>query len=566
MLKYLKEYKKELFFGPILKLIEAIIEIGIPFIIAKIINNLETNNLDIIMKYTVIMIVMIIVGLGCATLAQLTAARTSQGFGTNLRNSVFSHVLKLSNRQIEKFGSSAIVNRITNDILNLEVAVAMFIRLVIRVPFIFIGSLVMVNVLNNNISKILLISTIVLGICIYMIVKLASNLQKKANEKLDLLSLNIKENLVNVRVVRSFCTQNSESKKFEAVNNSKYKLDRKANIFSNLLNPISMIILDITIAIVLYFGGIEINFGNLSKGDLIAIINYISQMILAVIVLSNLITIYTKAFVSSKRVKEILSIKPEMTELDTSCKLQEHSISVEFKNVFFEYENGKKILNNINFKIKSNEKIGIIGLTGSGKSTLLQLINRSYDVTDGLIKVFGRDVKMYSVKDIKDNIRLIEQKPSFFSNTIKENVKMGYDISDNELIEALKKSDSYEFIGRMDKGIDSILENNANNLSGGQKQRISISRAFVGNPKILLLDDTTNALDYRTELSVLNNLFKYVDERNITLFIASQRIGAVSRCDRIIVMDNGKIESIGTHEELLQKSNIYKQINELSAQ
>ena len=440
----------------------------------------------------------------------------------------------------------------------------MFIRLVIRVPFIFIGSLVMVNVLNNSISKILLISTILLGICI--IVKIASNLQKKANEKLDLLSLNIKENLVNVRVVRSFCTQNSESKKFEEVNNSKYKLDKKANIFSNLLNPISMIILDITIAIVLYFGGIELNIANLSKGDLIAIINYISQMILAVIVLSNLITIYTKAFVSSKRVKEILSIKPEMTKQDNCYKLEENNISVEFKNVFFEYENEKKFLNNINLQIKSNEKIGIIGLTGSGKSTLLQLINRSYDVTDGLIQVFGKDIKMYSTKDIKDNIKLIEQKPSFFSNTIKENVKMGYDISDNELIDALKKSDAYEFIERMDKGIDSILENNANNLSGGQKQRISISRAFIGNPKILLLDDTTNALDYRTELSVLNNLFKYVDERNITLFIASQRIGAVSRCDRIIVMDNGIIESIGTHEELLQKSSIYKQINELSAQ
>ena len=564
MLKYLSSYKKELFFGPILKLIEAIIEVGFPYIIANIINNLENTNTSLIIKYTIIMIIMVIVGLVCAISAQYIAAKTSQGIGTNLRNETFSHVLKLSNRQIEKIGSSVIVNRITNDILNLELAVAMFIRLVIRVPFIFIGSLIMVGILNDKIAKILLISTILLGISIYFIIKKASKFQKLANEKLDKISLKVKENLVNVRAVRSFCSQNKEKQKFEDTNNHKYKLDKKANIFSNLLNPISMLILDITIVVILYSGVIQINIGNLSNGSLIAIINYISQMILAVIVLSNLITIYTKSFVSLKRVKQILLLKPDMTNTESLEKFKNNDISVEFKNVYFEYEKDKPFLKNINLQIFSNEKIGIIGLTGSGKSTLLQLINRNYDVTKGKINIFNKDIKSYKLEQLKNNIKLIEQKPSFFTNTIKENVKMGKNISKQEVIEALKKSESYEFIEKMKDGIYTNLENNANNLSGGQKQRISISRAFVGDVKILLLDDTTNALDYKTESQVLNNLFEYVNEKNITLFISSQRISTVSKCDRIIVMENGKIENIGTHEELLKKSEIYSQIAKIS--
>ena len=423
MLKYLSSYKKELFFGPILKLIEAIIEVGFPYIIANIINNLENTNTSLIIKYTIIMIIMVIVGLVCAISAQYIAAKTSQGIGTNLRNETFSHVLKLSNRQIEKIGSSVIVNRITNDILNLELAVAMFIRLVIRVPFIFIGSLIMVGILNDKIAKILLISTILLGISIYFIIKKASKFQKLANEKLDKISLKVKENLVNVRAVRSFCSQNKEKQKFEDTNNHKYKLDKKANIFSNLLNPISMLILDITIAVILYSGVIQINIGNLSNGSLIAIINYISQMILAVIVLSNLITIYTKSFVSLKRVKQILSLKPDMTNTESLETFKNNDISVEFKNVYFEYEKDKPFLKNINLQIFSNEKIGIIGLTGSGKSTLLQLINRNYDVTKGKINIFNKDIKSYRLEQLKNKIKLIEQKTSFFTNTIEENVK-----------------------------------------------------------------------------------------------------------------------------------------------
>ena len=356
MLKFLSKYKKDFIIGPIFKLIEAIIEVFLPFIIAQIINNLSNTNTNTIIKYTGIMLVLIIIGLACAVIAQYIAAKTSQGFGTELRNKLFSHVLKLSNKQIEKYGTSAIVNRITNDILNLEVAVAMFIRLVIRVPFIFIGSLIMVYVLDSTISKILFVSTIILAVCIYVIIKKASKYQQKANTKLDEIALKVKENLLNIRLVKSFGTEKLEEQKFQKSNNENYKLSQKANIFSNLLNPVSVVILDFTIALILYIGGIKISNNYMPQGNLIAIINYISQMILAVIVLSNLITIYTKSFVSYKRIKEILQEIPEKDSYEKNIKIKNTDIAIEFKNVSFKYDKNKTFLKNINLQIKKVKK------------------------------------------------------------------------------------------------------------------------------------------------------------------------------------------------------------------
>ena len=357
MLKFLSKYKKDLIIGPIFKLIEAIIEVFLPFIIAQIINNLSNTNTNTIIKYTGIMLILIIIGLACAVIAQYIAAKTSQGFGTELRNKLFSHVLKLSNKQIEKYGTSAIVNRITNDILNLEVAVAMFIRLVIRVPFIFIGSLIMVYVLDSTISKMLFVSTVILAVCIYVIIKKASKYQQKANTKLDEIALKVKENLLNIRLVKSFGTEKLEEQKFQKSNNENYKLSQKANIFSNLLNPVSVVILDFTIALVLYIGGIKISNNYMPQGNLIAIINYISQMILAVIVLSNLITIYTKSFISYKRIKEILQETPEKDDEEKNIKIKNTDIAIEFKNVNFEYDKNKTFLKNINLQIKKGEKM-----------------------------------------------------------------------------------------------------------------------------------------------------------------------------------------------------------------
>ena len=446
MLKFLSKYKKDFIIGPIFKLIEAIIEVFLPFIIAQIINNLSNINTSTIIKYTGIMLVLIIIGLACAVIAQYIAAKTSQGFGTELRNKLFSHVLKLSNKQIEKYGTSAIVNRITNDILNLEVAVAMFIRLVIRVPFIFIGSLIMVYVLDSTISKILFVSTVILAVCIYVIIKKASKYQQKANTKLDEIALKVKENLLNIRLVKSFGTEKLEEQKFQKSNNENYKLSQKANIFSNLLNPVSVVILDFTIALVLYIGGIKISNNYMPQGNLIAIINYISQMILAVIVLSNLITIYTKSFVSYKRIKEILQETPEKDDEEKNIKIKNTDIAIEFKNVNFEYDKNKTFLKNINLQIKKGEKIGIIGLTGSGKSTILQLINKSYKISQGELNILGTNINEYTNEQIKSIVKLIEQNPNFYNTTIEENIKMGKNVPKKDIQKALKYSESYEFV------------------------------------------------------------------------------------------------------------------------
>lgn len=559
LLKYLSGYKKELIFGPIFKLIEAIIEVSLPFIVADTINNMSTESNSFIINRGFIMLFLAFIGLIFASIAQSTAAKASQGFGTELRNKLFKHICKLSSIQVENFGSSALVNRITNDVTNLELAVAMFIRLVIRVPFIVIGSLSMVYVVSKNLFLTLLLFTMFLAITIYFIVKYSSHFHALSNKKLDKLALQVKENLVNIRIVRSFIGQTKEIKKFDNLNNNIYLLSRRANFISGLLNPINTLILDISIIAVLYLGNFQIINGSISEGNLIAIINYVSQILLAVVVLSNLVIIYTKAFASVRRVNEILSIKPLINN-GTINSFDNNDIAIRFDNVSFSFNSNSDFFNSLNLSIHSGETIGLIGLTGSGKSVFLNLINRTYDVNSGRLLLYGKNIKEYDLDFLKNNVRFIDQKPCFLNASIKNNVKMSSQCDELEIRKALSLSDSLEFVNSFNDGIEHILENNANNLSGGQKQRISIARAFIGRPKILILDDTTNALDFATEANVLNNIFNFAKDINCTTLISSQKISTILKCDRIIVFDNGTIESIGTHDNLLNISPLYKKI------
>lgn len=326
-----------------------------------------------------------------------------------------------------------------------------------------------------------------------------------------------------------------------------------------MLNPINTLILDISIIAILYLGNIQISLALITQGNLIAIINYISQILLAIIVLSNLVVIYAKAFASFNRISEILNIQPLITN-GTINEFENNAIAVSFKNVDFRFSNESNLFDSLNIDIHSGEKIGIIGLTGSGKSVFLNLINRTYDVSSGELLLFGKNIKEYDLDFLKRNVRFIDQKPCFLTTSIKNNVKMSYECDDSEIEKALYLSDSLEFVNTFEDGINHLLENNANNLSGGQKQRISISRAFIGVPKILILDDTTGSLDLSTEATVLNNIFNFSQELNCTTFIASQKISTIYKCNKIIVFDNGNIESIGSHEDLLKMSPIYKNV------
>ncbi len=562
MSEFLKPYRKELVFGPIFKMLEACIEIIIPFIIARMIDNSEKLYQSDMLKYILLLFFLAISGFLFATISQYFAARTSQGYGTTLRNKFFSHIFELSHKQVSDLGPTAIVNRVTTDINNLEFAIAMFIRLILRVPFICIGSIVMIYIINKNLAIIILISILVLLMCIFIIFKVATYFQKKQNKKLDNLLLRVKENLINLKIVRSFNATKKEEDKFKIENDKLKLLAYKSNVIANLINPISIIILDMAIVLVLKYSNIYINNGELTTGKLIAVINYISQMITAIMVLSSLVVIFSKAFVSNKRVLEILNMNSNINYGDLK-KFDNLKNAIEFNNVSFSYNGESNVLNEINLKIKKGEIVGVIGFTGSGKTTLLSLINRTQDINSWNINIFGRCIKEYNKEFLKENVKFISQKSAFFTNTIKENVLLGRKENNEKFIEVLYKSDSEEFISKFENKEETILENNACNLSGGQKQRVALARAFTNIPQILILDDVLSALDAKTERKVLKNIKEFAKINNITLIISSQKTNSLNICDKIVVLDKGKIENIGTKEELIEKSSVYKEIYNL---
>lgn len=420
ILKHLGKYKKELIVGPLFKLFEAIIEISLPIIIAKIIDNSINLTISKILLYILGILTLILIGFCSASISQYFAAKASQGYGTNLRKEFFKHISLLSNKQLSKYGASALVNRITNDINNLEIAVAMFIRLVLRSPFICIGSLIMISIINVRIAIIVTLALIVLSISIYAIFKISAKLQQDLNKNIDKALVRIKEILVNIRLIRSVNTKDFEKEKFSEENNKIYGISLKYNFISNLLTPTNVMILNIAIVIILYISRVYVK--NISIGNLIAIINYISQMTNAVIVLSNLIIIYTRAFSSANRITEIMKIKPDI-KYGNIYEMNNRENAIIFKNVSFSYNKESELIKDFNLTVKTGEIIGIIGFTASGKTSLLNLITRNYEANKGEVFIFDRKISDYNKQALKRNIKIISQKKQFFTETIEENIK-----------------------------------------------------------------------------------------------------------------------------------------------
>lgn len=557
------EYKNKLIIGPIFKLVEAIIEILIPVIIAKVIDNIFLYNVNEKIKIGVIILIITIIGYICASISQYLAAKVSQDIGKKLRLDLFKHIFKVPNKEIDRIGSLAIVNRLTNDIFNIELAIAMWIRLVIRVPFICIASLVMISIINLNIAFMVLGSTIIFSLVIWFIIKLTMPLYKKANNLLDNLLAKVKEQIINIKIIRSFVTENKELNKFKKINDENFKFYKRANIISSLLSPMTSIVLNLAIILVLFNGSIQVKYNLLTQGELIAIINYVTQILISVIILSNLISIYTKAFSSVNRVNYIFNIKGEKQKGFIE-KINERTDNIiRFENVSFSYNDKNLLFNNINVIIKKGEIVGIIGPTSSGKSTFLELINRSYIPNSGNIFFCDVNLSEYTNFCVKQNIRLIEQNPIFLRDSIKNNIKLSYDVNDNEINNSIILSGADEFIKTKLEGLNYIIKNDGSNLSGGQKQRIAIARMFIGNPKIVLLDNITSALDLKTESNVIDNIINYVIKKNITLLIASQKINTIKKCNKILVFDSGSIVGYGTHEDLIKKCSLYNYMNML---
>lgn len=420
ILKHLGKYKKELIVGPLFKLFEAIIEISLPIIIAKIIDNSINLTISKILLYILGILTLILIGFCSASISQYFAAKASQGYGTNLRKEFFKHISLLSNKQLSKYGASALVNRITNDINNLEIAVAMFIRLVLRSPFICIGSLIMISIINVRIAIIVTLALIVLSISIYAIFKISAKLQQDLNKNIDKALVRIKEILVNIRLIRSVNTKDFEKEKFSVENNKIYEISLRYNFISNLLTPTNVMILNIAIVMILYTSRVYVK--NISIGNLIAIINYISQMTNAVIVLSNLIIIYTRAFSSANRITEIMKMKPDI-KYGNIYEMNNRENAIIFKNVSFSYNKESELIKDFNLTVKTGEIIGIIGFTASGKTSLLNLITRNYEVNKGEVFIFDRKISDYNKQALKRNIKIISQKKQFFTETIEENIK-----------------------------------------------------------------------------------------------------------------------------------------------
>lgn len=561
LLKYLKNYKLNLIIGPILKLSEAVIEVLLPIIIAFFIDNYKNFSTKDLIYYSLGLIILVALGLLFACSAQYIAAKTSQGYSKTLREKLFTHIQNVPSSKINSIGSSVIANRLINDVTNIEIGIAMVIRLVLRVPFIFIGSIIMISLINIQLAINVLVASIILFLVILLIARLASNLYQKANLQLDKLTLRIMENLTNIKLIRSFVTQNIEKTKFDKVNNLTYVYSKLATILSFLLNPISIFILNFITLIVLNISNVEFGAGSLTKGEIIAIINYISEMLLAVVVLSNLIAIYTKTFASSKRILELFNLA-ETKRPGYLKEFKPTNYIFDISNVSFSYFSTSN-LKDISLKIKPSETIGIIGLTGAGKSTFLRLLNNSLTISSGSLKLYGEDINKYDANFLKNNITYICQNPDFITGTIAENITLGRDASKEEINNSLELANASEFVNQKENTLNYLLQYNAANLSGGQKQRINIARAFIGTPKVLIFDDVTSSLDLYTEAQVLQNIFKYSSTHNITTFIASQKTSTIKNCSRIIVFNNGKIENIGTHSELLNNSELYKKIYEL---
>lgn len=594
---YLRPYLKESTLGPLFKLFEAILELLLPTIVALIINHgVGTGDVSYVLRMGGIMLGMTLLGFGCSLVCQYYAARASQGFGTTLRNRLFSHISSLSFAELEQFGTSSLINRVTNDVNQMQLAVAMLIRLVVRAPFICIGALIMSMALDWRLGLILLAATPVFGIIVYLISVKSAPLYRGYQRRLDVLGRVLGENLSGVRVIRAFSKSREERRRFREASDDIATTAIRVGRISTLLNPLTTFFVNATIIVVLWAGGIFIGDGTLSQGVIIAFINYVTQILLALIVVSNLVVIFTRASSSASRINEVLatvSSVPDTAALQPSVKAgaqakqaQEeqgangnasgnrsgsgipsgsdiHSdTAVSFEHVSFGYnETGELALSDISVSVARGETIGIIGGTGSGKSTFVNLIPRFYDIKRGALKVFGTDVKNYPLAGLRERIAMVPQKASLFSGTIGENIRWGKpDATDEEVRAAARVAQAEEFIDKLPGGYDTMVARGGLNLSGGQKQRLTIARAVVGRPDILILDDSSSALDYATDAALRRELKAYGG--GMTVLIVSQRVATIKDADRIIVLDEGRIAGVGSHAELLAGCDVYRQINE----
>jgi ATP-binding cassette subfamily B protein len=566
LLKFIKPYKYLSILGASAKLTEAILELFLPFLMAKVIDyGVAAGDKAYILNLGGLMLATAILGILFALACQYSASFVSQGVGTDIRNALFEHISTFSNAELDKFGTASLINRITSDVNQVQLAVAMLIRLVIRAPFLCIGGLIMAFTIDFHLSVILILVLPVFILILTIIMRKNVPVYRIVQKKLDQIGLVIRENLSGVRVIRAFARTDYEREKFANRNQEYMDNAMRVGKLSALLNPLTNLVLNFSIGAILWFGGIRVDTGSMSTGEVIAFVGYVTQILAALIVISNLVVIYTKAFASVGRIIEVFETMPSIINVpvikkDNDTKDSEYIL--EFQEVSMSYEPGGAFnIEHISFRIKAGEMVGIIGGTGSGKSTIVNLIPRFYDVSQGRILVEGKDVREYELFELRKKIGVVPQKSVLFSGTIAENIRWGKaDATDAEVQQAAEIAQAAEFIRLMPDRYESKIQKGGVNVSGGQRQRLTIARALVRKPSILILDDSFNALDFATDAALRKSLKE--STKDMTTLIITQRASTIRNADQIIVLSEGVIAGIGKHEELINTCQIYKEICE----
>ena len=557
--QYLKEYKWRCIIGTLSKWIEAVLELLVPLVMANIID-VGVNGgggISYVLWGGALMLAMGAVGFGCALYCQKSASIASQGFGTNVRNALFRHINSLSYRELDKFGSASLVTRTINDVNQMQSAVAMIIRLVVRAPFIAVGSVVLCLILDWQVGLIVTAVAILVGVVLWIIMKKSVPYYARNQKKLDRLAQITNENLEGARVVRAFQSRDKERARFDAA--AQDMLDNSLVIgkISAWLNPLTYAIVNFGVAVILLLSGYKVNAGRLSGGDIIAIINYMTQILNAMIVISNLVSLFTKAHASMNLVSEIFDAKSSVTD-GAETQFDETAPAIEMEEVDFSYAGTDKYsLRGVSLIIPRGATVGVIGGTGSGKTTLVNLFSRLYDATRGRVKVFGRDVREYSLAALRGQFGVVPQNAGLFSGTVRSNLEWGKEgASEEECDRALKVACAYDFVTEKG-GLDEPVTEGGKNFSGGQRQRLTIARALVGEPKILILDDSCSALDFATDARLRANIAAL---RDTTTVLISQRASSIRNADIIYVMEDGRIAGRGKHEELYENCPLYREI------
>lgn len=561
--RFLKDYKKECIIGPLCKLFEAILELLVPLVMANIIDiGVKNGDSEYVLKMGGVIVLLGIVGLLSALVCQYLASRASQGVGTKIRRELFAHINSLSHSELDRLGTPSLITRITNDTNQVQQSVAMGIRLLTRAPFIVIGALIMSMTINLKMSIIFFIASLLIGITLYIIMSKSIPIYTAIQKKLDKIGLISRENLSGNRVIRAFSKQKSEKIRIDTSTEELAKTSIRVSRLSSLLSPVTYAVTDIAIIAIVWFGAVNVDSGNMLSGDIIALINYMTQILLAMIVVANLVILMTKASASAQRINEVFETQPSIVEKQTENIAVDKSVGtpkVEFDNVTFTYGDGDDELSNISFKIMRGQTVGIIGGTGCGKSTLINLIPRYYDVKSGCVNVDGVNVKDYPFIQLRTQIGIVPQQSILFSGTIRDNMKwQNKDATDDDIINALKIAQAYDFVSLLPKGLDSHVEQGGKNFSGGQRQRLCIARAIVGKPELLILDDSFSALDFATDANLRKALKK--NTNTMTVIIVTQRCSTIKNADLILVLDDGKLAGCGTHDKLFEECETYREI------